>query len=76
MAYPQVDEYALASRLSYFLWSTMPDEELFRLAEQGELRKNLPAQVQRMLKDEHSQALVANFVGQWLQVRDVEGDRH
>jgi len=71
--YPLVDEYALASRLSYFLWSTMPDEELLRLAEKGELRKNLPAQVKRMLAHERSEALVENFVGQWLQVRDVDG---
>jgi len=68
-----VDEYSLASRLSYFLWSTMPDEELFRLAGRGELRKNLGAQVKRMLGDARSQELVENFVGQWLQVRDVEG---
>lgn len=68
-----IDEYALASRLSYFLWSTMPDTELFRLAEQRELRKNLAAQVKRMLADSRSDALVENFVGQWLQVRDVEG---
>ena len=46
-----IDEYALASRLSYFLWSTMPDDELFRLAERRELRKNLAAQVKRMLAD-------------------------
>ncbi|HKS36610.1 MAG TPA: DUF1592 domain-containing protein, partial [Verrucomicrobiae bacterium] len=71
--YPLVDEYSLASRLSYFFWSTMPDEELFRLAGQGELRKNLGAQVKRMLGDVRSQELVENFVGQWLQVRDVEG---
>lgn len=71
--HPFVDEYALASRLSYFLWSTMPDDELFELAQRGELRKNLPAQVQRMLKDSRSAALIENFVGQWLQVRDVEG---
>jgi hypothetical protein len=68
-----VDEYALASRLSYFLWSTMPDDELIDLARRGELRKNLPAQVKRMLADPRSEALVQNFVGQWLQVRDVEG---
>jgi hypothetical protein len=71
--HPFVDEYALASRLSYFLWSTMPDDELCRLADRGELRKNLDAQVKRMLASRHSQALVQNFVGQWLQVRDVEG---
>jgi hypothetical protein len=68
-----IDEYSLASRLSYFLWSTMPDDELFHLAEQRELRKNLSAQVKRMLADSRSEALVENFVGQWLQVRDVEG---
>src|SRR5439155_2700530 len=68
-----LDEYALASRLSYFLWATMPDDELFRLAERKELRKNVPAQLKRMLADSRAQALVENFVGQWLQVRDVEG---
>ncbi len=69
----QVDEYALASRLSYFLWSTMPDAELIGLAERGELRSNLSAQVKRMLDDERSKQFVRNFTGQWLQVRDVEG---
>jgi hypothetical protein len=72
-AYRLVDEYSLASRLSYFLWSSMPDDELFRLAAQGELRKDLPAQVKRMLADPRSEAMVDNFTGQWLQVRDVEG---
>jgi hypothetical protein len=68
-----IDEYSLASRLSYFLWSTLPDDELFRLAERHELRQNLAAQAKRMLADPRSEALVENFVGQWLQVRDVEG---
>jgi hypothetical protein len=68
-----VDEYSLASRLSYFLWSTLPDAELFALAERGELRKNLGPQVKRMLADDRSQQFVENFIGQWLQVRDVEG---
>jgi hypothetical protein len=68
-----IDEYSLASRLSYFLWSAMPDAELFRLAEQHKLRKNLAAQMKRMLADPRSEAFVENFVGQWLQVRDVEG---
>ena len=68
-----VDEYSLASRLSYFLWSTMPDEELTRLAARGELRKNLDAQVKRMMADVRSEAFVDNFTGQWLQVRDVQG---
>ncbi len=70
--HPLIDEYALASRLSYFLWSTMPDEELFRLAGEGNLRKNLSAQVTRMLADRRSEAFVKNFVGQWLQARDIE----
>ena len=68
--HPLVDEYALASRLSYFLWSTMPDDELFRLAGEGKLRANLPAQVKRMLADPRSSEFVQNFVGQWLQARD------
>src|SRR4029079_12085021 len=70
--HPLLDEYALASRLSYFLWSTMPDDSLYQLAERGELRKNLPAQIERMLKDDRSDALVENFAGQWLQSRDVQ----
>jgi hypothetical protein len=69
---PFVDDYSLASRLSYFLWSSMPDAELFRLAAAGELRKNLPAQVKRMLSDWRAEAMVQNFAGQWLQTRDVE----
>src|SRR5262249_7446102 len=52
--FASVDELTLASRLSYFLWSTMPDEELFSLAQRAELRKNLPAQVKRMLADSRS----------------------
>lgn len=67
-----LDDYSLASRLSYFLWSTMPDDELSRLADEGELRKKLEAQVKRMLKDDRSREFVENFTGQWLQVRDVD----
>jgi hypothetical protein len=67
-----VDEYALASRLSYFFWSSMPDPELFRLAEERSLRKHLPAQIERMLADARSEALMKNFTGQWLQARDIE----
>jgi hypothetical protein len=69
---PFVDEYSLASRLSYFLWSSMPDEELFRLAANGKLRENLPAQVRRMFADPRSAAFIENFSGQWLQTRDIE----
>jgi PAS domain-containing protein len=68
-----LDEYSLASRLSYFLWSTMPDDELFGLAKSGELRQQFAAQVKRMMADPRSEAMVENFVGQWLQVRDLEG---
>lgn len=70
--YPEIDDFSLASRLSYFLWSTMPDDELLDLAERGSLRSNFDEQVQRMLRDERSERLIENFGGQWLQVRDVE----
>jgi hypothetical protein len=70
--FPLIDEYALASRLSYFLWSSIPDEELLGLADNGELRKNLPEQISRMLKDSRSDELMENFAGQWLRSRDVE----
>ena len=69
--HPLVDEYSLASRLSYFLWSSMPDDELITLASKGELRKNLGAQVKRMLASSKAEAFTDNFVGQWLQNRDV-----
>ena len=71
--YALVDEWSLASRLSYFLWSTMPDEQLTQLAARGELRKNLEAQVTRMMKDPRAKSLSVNFTGQWLETRDVEG---
>lgn len=70
--YALVDEFSLASRLSYFFWSSMPDEELFRLAGEGKLRKNLRAQMKRMLADPKSGALMDNFTGQWLRTRDIE----
>ena len=68
-----VDEFSLASRLSYFLWSSMPDERLFELAQAGRLRAELPQQIDRMIADQRSDALIGSFVGQWLQTRDVEG---
>lgn len=70
-AHPAIDEFALASRLSYFLWSSMPDEELFRLAREQKLRANLTAQLRRMLADPKANELVRNFTGQWLQARDI-----
>ena len=67
-----LDEYQLASRLSYFLWSTMPDDELSVLAGKGELTKNLDAQVVRMLADPKSKSLVDNFAMQWLQLQRLK----
>jgi len=68
-----VSQHELATRLSYFLWATMPDAELIRLADQGKLRDPgvLPAQVRRMLKDPKSSALTENFAGQWLMLRTL-----
>lgn len=68
------EQYVLASRLSYFLWSSMPDEELLRCAEQGTLRKPevLNTQVRRMLADPKSSAFVENFAGQWLETRRLK----
>jgi hypothetical protein len=69
-----VNDFDLATRLSYFLWSSMPDEELFRLASQGALRRpdELRTQVKRMLRDPRSRALAENFASQWLQTRKLK----
>jgi hypothetical protein len=67
-----LDEYQLASRLSYFLWSSMPDEALSELAAKSQLRANLDAQVSRMLQDPKSEALVENFALQWLQLKRLD----
>jgi len=66
-------DYEVASRLSYFLWSSMPDQELFDLAANGELLQNgnLEKQVARMSKDWKARAFVRNFAGQWLQIRNM-----
>lgn len=68
-----LNDFELASRLSYFLWSSMPDEQLFDLAEKEKLRDEavLVEQIHRMLADPKSSALVDNFAGQWLQLRDL-----
>jgi hypothetical protein len=63
-----LDEFQLASRLSYFLWSSMPDDELFALAADGKLSANLEGQVRRMLADPKSRSLVEQFAMQWLQL--------
>ena len=67
-------QYALASRLSYFLWSSMPDQELLSFAAKGTLRKPdvLNAQVRRMIADPKAWAFVENFAGQWLEIRRLE----
>ncbi len=69
-----ISDYELATRMSYFLWSSMPDEELFKHAREGTLRKPevLEEQVKRMLKDPKARALVDNFAGQWLQIRNLK----
>ncbi len=69
-----LNDYELASRLSYFLWSTMPDDELFDLAASGKLRDPAIAdtQVRRMLADPKAEQLVRNFGGQWLSIREYD----
>jgi mono/diheme cytochrome c family protein len=70
----RVTDLELASRLSFFLWSSIPDDQLLQVAEKGELGKPevLEQQVKRMLVDPRSEALVKNFAGQWLYLRNVE----
>ena len=71
---PKLDDYALASRLSYFLWSTMPDDELLAVAARGELHRpeELRAQVERMLESPRVEGFVHNFTGQWLDLRKID----
>jgi hypothetical protein len=71
----RVSDLELASRLAFFLWSSIPDDELLAVAAQGKLRDPavLEAQVRRMLADPRSEALVSNFAGQWLYLRNVRG---
>jgi len=70
----RVSDVELASRLSFFLWSSIPDDELLSVAESGRLKEPavLQAQVKRMLADPKSSALVKNFAGQWLFLRNIE----
>ena len=67
-----IDEYTLANRLAYFLWSAPPDDRLLQLAAKGELRANLAAELKRMLGDWRAAALTEDFAGQWLQLRDMD----
>lgn len=68
-----LNDYELATRLSYFLWSSMPDDRLLSLAGQGKLKNTdvLIAESKRMLKDPKAKALADNFAGQWLQLRKI-----
>ena len=81
-SFAPASEFELASRLSYFLWSSTPDAELLRMAGEGRLRQPavLNAQIRRMLKAKKSEALIENFAGQWLQFKNIDvmkpdGDR-
>lgn len=69
-----VDDFTIASRLSYFLWSSMPDAELLRLAREGKLSDSVVrhAQVERMILSPKFERFVENFCGQWLDLRDIE----
>jgi hypothetical protein len=71
----KLNGYELASRLSFFLWSSIPDQELLRVAGEGRLNQpdTLAAQVNRMLADPRSKALIENFAGQWLLLRNLRG---
>ncbi len=79
----RISDLELASRLSYFLWSTMPDDQLLSLAEAGKLHEpaTLKTEVARLLSDRRSSALADNFAGQWLEIRNLDsvkpdGDRY
>ncbi len=73
----RIDDFDFASRLSFFLWSSIPDDELLALAERGDLRKPevLETQIARMLADERSTSLVENFAGQWLHLRNLDATK-
>ena len=66
-----LDEFALAHRMSYFLWSSIPDDHLWDLARQGKLRADLRKEFDRMIADPKIDQFVKNFCGQWLQLRDL-----
>jgi hypothetical protein len=70
----RISDFELASRLAFFLWSSIPDDELLRTAENGTLHQDdvLMQQVNRMLKDPKSEALVSNFAAQWLYLKNLE----
>ena len=67
-----LDDYALASRLSYFLTRTAPDAELLGLAHAGKLRANLRAQTERLLKDKRFERFITDFTQSWLNLREMD----
>lgn len=69
----RLDDFAVAGRLAYFLWSSLPDRELLSLAQEGKLKKpeTLHAQVERLLKDPRAHRFTENFTGQWLDLRKI-----
>ncbi len=71
---PLVNDYELATRISYFLWSSMPDDELLLLAHRGQLRdrRRLLDKIGRMIRDRRANQFVENFAGQWLQLRNLD----
>ncbi|MDP6904457.1 MAG: DUF1592 domain-containing protein [Verrucomicrobiota bacterium] len=66
-----LNEFELAARLSFFLWNSQPDDQLLKYANKGQLRKNLGKEVERMLKDVKAQSFIESFVGQWLELRNL-----
>ena len=73
--YLRLTSWELASRLSYLMWGSMPDDELFTAAREGKLstREQIAAQARRMLSDERAVGMMKNFYGQWLQLRQLDG---
>lgn len=71
---PPISDYELATRVSYFLWSSMPDDELLLMAHRGQMRdqKRLLAKVASMMRDRRANRFVTNFAGQWLQLRNLD----
>src|SRR5690606_7864193 len=67
----RLNDFELASRLSYFLWHSMPDDELIRLAGEGKLRAKPRAQAERLLADPRSERFVEDFIDQWLDLREI-----
>jgi hypothetical protein len=68
----RLNEHELASRLSFFIWRSTPDDRLLGLAKKGDLRKQIDSEVKRMLRDKRADGLVKDFTGQWLELRNLE----